>query len=75
VTAAQAWPWALSAVTLLSVWVIGLKRHEGWLIGLAAEVLWAVWSVLYHEWGFLVSAGAFSVIYARNWWLWRSTAS
>lgn len=70
-TAAGAWPWGLSAVTLLGVWITGLKRREGWLVGLGAEGLWALWSVLYREWGSLVSAGVFAAIYARNWWLWR----
>jgi hypothetical protein len=69
--AEQAWPWALSALTLASFWVIGKKRRSGWLFALGTEGLWLLWSVLYHQWGFLASVIPFSALYARNWWLWR----
>lgn len=69
--AAQLWPWVLSALSLAGFWAVGKKQRSGWLIALGAEVLWAIWTVLYREWGFLASCGPFMYIYLRNWWLWR----
>lgn len=69
--AAQIWPWALSAVTLIGFWFAGRKQRVGWLINLAAEGLWLTWSVLYHEWGFIASVIPFSAMYAWNWRKWR----
>jgi hypothetical protein len=67
----QAWPWILSAASLFGFWIVGKKRRSGWMVSLCVEVLWAVWSVLYREWGFLASVFPFAALYIRNWWLWR----
>jgi hypothetical protein len=69
--AAQAWPWVLSAVSLTGFWLAGKKNRLGWLVGLAGEILWLTWSLLYHEYGFVASVVPFAFIYALNWYRWR----
>jgi hypothetical protein len=73
-TGAQIWPWVLSAVSLTGFWFVGKKIRAGWLINLSGEVLWLTWSVLYHQYGFIMSVVPFTFIYALNWHRWRPAA-
>lgn len=64
-------PWATSAGTLLGMWLIGQKRSIGWVVGLANQVLWVTFSVMFEAWGLLPLTLALIVIYVKNLAQWR----
>lgn len=65
------WSWTLAVVGLLGAYLAGRKLAVGWLIRLAAQVLWVAYALISHQWGFIATAVAFGVVYGRNWLLWR----
>lgn len=67
----QWWSWSLTAVGIVGLWAAGSKRSWGWLVGLAAQVLWVAYAVATRQYGFLASALAYGVVYARNFKSWH----
>lgn len=67
-----AFPWLLSVVTLVGIYVQGNKHHHGWTIGLANQILWVTFIVLYDAWGLLPLSIALVVLYSRNLLKWRA---
>ena len=53
----------------------GRGRWQGWALGLAAQPVWAAFSVATHAWGLLVSCVMYGTVYARNIAAWRAKAS
>lgn len=70
-TIAEHLPWVLSAITIWMSIQAGNKRLSAWAIGLFGQVLWLVWIINGHAWGFLPLNIALWVIYIRNYMLWR----
>jgi hypothetical protein len=64
-------PWVTSAFTLLGMWLLSNKRWEGWVVGIANQVLWVATSIVYGTWGFLPLTAALLVIYGRGLVRWR----
>lgn len=67
----QILPALLSAATIAVLWLAGSKRSEAWIVGLAAQVLWAVWAVSIGAWLLLPQIPAIAFVYARNLRKWR----
>jgi hypothetical protein len=64
------WSFILATVGILGLVLAGKKMSVGWAVGLAAQVLWIVFALVTHQWGFIISALAYGFVYARNWYLW-----
>lgn len=64
------WSVALSAVALLTSWMIGNRWKFAWLLGVAQQVAWFTYAVTTDQWGFAVSAVAFGFMNARNYLRW-----
>lgn len=64
------WSLVLAAVGILGLIMAGRKMSAGWLVGLLAQVLWIIYALVTHQWGFLISALVYGTVYARNWYLW-----
>lgn len=65
------WSWLLTAIGLLGIWLQGDKNKRGWLIGIAAQVLWIAYGVATEQYGFIVSACVYGFFYGRNYLRWR----
>lgn len=61
---------ATSAMTILSMWLVGKKRHSGWMVGLFNQVFWLLVIIDTRAWGLLVLTGFLLVVYTRNLWEW-----
>jgi hypothetical protein len=61
----ELWSWALTAIGFVVMWISG-KDRRGWLLGIGWEVLWAVFAVVTHQWGFLLGAIVSALIFGRN---------
>lgn len=64
------WPWLLSVVGLIGLWLAGKRRALGWYVGLGAQLLWVAFALITGQLGFLLSAVGYGVVYARNAWRW-----
>ena len=69
-TANWIWSLVLAAIGILGLWVAGRRNAWGWLIGLAAQLLWVAYAFVTFQYGFLLSAVAYGVVYGRNFWRW-----
>lgn len=65
------WSLLLSAAGLVSLYLAGLKNLWAWVVGIGTQLLWATYAITTAQYGFLLSAVAFTAMYVRNWWLWR----
>lgn len=68
----QAVPWATSVVTLWAMWLLAKKRWQGWVVGLANQVLWIATAVLFRTWGLLPLTFALIIVYTRGLIAWRA---
>jgi hypothetical protein len=64
------WSFVLAAVGILGLWLAGSRNRHGWAIGFFAQALWAAYAVATQQWGFILSAVAYSVVYLRNYTKW-----
>jgi len=71
----QAWSWALALLGVSGLWLAGSNCRAGWLVGIAAQAAWVGYAVATRQWGFLLSAAAYTVVNARNWRRWAHPAS
>lgn len=64
------WSYSLAAVGILGIWLAGRRNLWGWAVGCGAQVLWIVYALVTDQYGFIVSALAYGVVYGRNWLRW-----
>ena len=67
-----AWSIGLAAIGILGIYLAGRKNLWGWFIGFSAQVLWIIYALATHQWGFIASALAYGFIYGKNWLSWRN---
>ena len=70
----ELWSWILAAIGVSGIYFVGRKTIWGWLILLANEVIWIVYAVSTKQYGFIVSAIAYGVVYVRSFIHWRQDA-
>ncbi len=58
--------YVLSALSLLSLWLVGNKNKLGFVVGLINQVLWVVYAVSLKQWGLLGGVVAYTFINIRN---------
>ena len=68
------WSWVLTAFGIFGLWVAGSGKSWGWLIGLGIQVVWIWFAIATKQYGFIVSAIAYSIVYGRNYKKWKSKA-
>ena len=64
------WSWALALVGSTGLFFVGEKRLRGWFILVANELLWVVYAIHTHQYGFIVSIVLYLIMYykaIRNW--------
>lgn len=67
----QWWSWALTGVGVTCMYLVGRQRTYGWLLSVAAQLLWLTYAIATRQWGFILSAGLYGGIYTLNWLRWR----
>lgn len=68
------WSWVLATIGVLGIYFVGRKTVWGWLVLLANEVIWIVYAVSTKQYGFIVSAIAYAIVYIRSFIHWRQDA-
>lgn len=64
----------LAAVGIAGLWLAGSNRWAGWAIGIAAQVAWAIYAIVTHQYGFLLSSAGYAFVYSRNLLRWKRAA-
>lgn len=62
----QGWSWVLTAVGVTGFVLAGRKVWWAWHVNLACQALWATYAITTRQWGFLVSAAIYVVVFGRN---------
>lgn len=71
----QWWSWILTAIGVFGLRLAGRKSPWGWAVGLGAQGLWLAYALSTRQYGFIVSAFAYSWVYLRNFRAWRRPVS
>jgi hypothetical protein len=65
------WSWLLTFMGVSGLYLAGNKSTWGWVIGIAAQVLWISYAIATTQWGFLFSAFVYGGVYIRNFIKWK----
>jgi len=68
------WSWVLATIGVLGIYFVGRKTIWGWLVLLANEVIWIAYALTTKQYGFIVSAVAYAIVYIRSFVHWRRDA-
>lgn len=66
------WSYILTVVGLSGFWLAGKKVWWAWYINVAAQALWATYAVVTTQYGFLVGAAVYTVVFSRNAYKWTT---
>lgn len=66
------WSYLLTAIGVFGLYIASKKYAWGFLVGLGAQVLWVAYALATEQHGFLISAGLYGWMYARNFKAWRT---
>lgn len=65
------WSIVLSVIGIAGLLLAGSKYKLGWLLGFGVQALWIIFAIVTAQYGFILSAVVYGVVYARNWLRWR----
>jgi hypothetical protein len=65
------WSFLLAAVGIYGLYLAGKKNVWGWAVGVFAQVMWIIFSIVTEQYGFIISAVAYATVYAKNFLAWR----
>lgn len=60
------WSWILGTVGITGLLIAGRQVWWGWLINLVNEVLWISYAIATEQYGFILMALCYGVVYLRN---------
>jgi len=60
-----AWSYALAAVGITGLWIAASRPRIGWRFNIAAQAVWVAYAVATRQWGFLLTAVAYALVYIR----------
>jgi dolichol kinase len=60
------------AVGVAGLYLAGKKNIWGWAVGFAAQFLWLAYALVTRQYGFIISAVVYGVVYARNFYAWKT---
>lgn len=61
------WSWALAAVGIAGLWIAAHRPRLGFAVNIAAQPLWITYAIATRQWGFLITAAAYGLVYVRLW--------
>lgn len=66
------WSFTLAFIGILGIYLAGKNNKWGWALGIFAQVLWMVFAVVTHQYGFILSAIAYGWVYSLNFYKWAT---
>jgi hypothetical protein len=65
------WSYLLAAIGVTGIFFVGRKTIWGWFVLLFNEVLWIAYALITNQYGFILSAIAYAIVYIKSYMLWR----
>ena len=62
----------LAAIGVTGIFFVGRKTIWGWLVLLLNECLWIVYAVTTKQYGFILAAVAYAIVYIKSFMHWRN---
>lgn len=66
------WSYLLAFVGLAGFWLAGKKIWWAWYVNIANQALWVTYGIVTAQWGFLVGAGFYTVVFVQNAYKWTT---
>ena len=65
------WSYLLVAIGVSGIFLVGRKTIVGWLVLCANECLWIVYAVTTKQYGFIIGAIVYGIVYVKSYIGWR----
>jgi hypothetical protein len=65
------WSWILAAIGVTGIFFVGRKVIWAWVLLLFNELLWIIYAVTTKQYGFIVAAIAYGIVYVKSFMHWR----
>jgi len=65
------WSWVLAVIGVTGIYFVGRKTIWGWLVLLLNECLWIIYALVTKQYGFILGATAYAVVYIKSYMLWH----
>jgi hypothetical protein len=65
------WSYVLATIGVTGIFFVGRKTIWGWLILCLNECLWIVYALITKQYGFIIAAIAYGVVYVKSFIGWR----
>jgi hypothetical protein len=62
---------APNIVGCIGVYMVGLRKRSGFVVGMTCEALWAAWGAASHTWGIYPWCAVWGAVYFVNWRRWK----
>ena len=63
--------WVLAAFGVATMFFAGKRKWWAWTIGILTETMWIGYSILTEQYGFIVAALAYMIVYFKNTISWK----
>lgn len=71
--AVQVLEWVIDTLGLASGLLLGSRRRSGWIVSIAAELVWLAVAWWTHQWAFVASSFVYGAVAVRGWRQWKRT--
>jgi len=65
------WSWILAVVGVSGMFLVGQKVLKGWIVLFCNECLWIAYAISTKQYGFVVMATAYIIVYIKSYSEWR----
>jgi hypothetical protein len=65
------WSWILAIVGVSGMFLVGQKVLKGWIVLFCNECLWIAYAISTKQYGFVVMATAYIIVYIKSYSEWR----
>jgi hypothetical protein len=65
------WSYLLAVIGVAGIFLVGRKTIWGWLVLCVNECLWVVYAVTTKQYGFIIAAIAYGIVYIKAYVGWR----
>lgn len=65
------WSWVLAAIGVSGIFLVGRKTIWGWMVLLLNECIWIVYAITTQQYGFIVAAVAYGIVYVKSFLQWN----
>jgi len=65
------WSWLLALIGVTGIFLVGKKKNWAWLVLCCNELIWIVYALATKQYGFIVMATAYTIVYLKSYKEWK----